>query len=96
MLNAIVRAHVQTIPFENLDVLLGRPIELEPSALERKLIHDRCGGYCLEQNSLLLCVLTDVGFDAHPLSARVDAVSLRGARLVFVLAIATAFPRGSR
>lgn len=70
-LNAIVAAHVQTIPFENLDVLLGRPIDLEPEALANKLIHARRGGYCFEHNSLLLHVLTELGFDAHPLSARV-------------------------
>lgn len=70
-LNAIVAAHVQTIPFENLDVLLGRPIELEPEALMGKLVHARRGGYCFEQNSLLLHVLTQLGFDARPLSARV-------------------------
>jgi N-hydroxyarylamine O-acetyltransferase len=70
-LNAIVCAHVQTIPFENLDVLLGRPIELEPEALMRKLVHARRGGYCFEHNSLLLCVLTELGFEAQPLSARV-------------------------
>jgi N-hydroxyarylamine O-acetyltransferase len=70
-LNAIVAAHVQTIPFENLDVLLGRPIDLEPDGLMRKLVHARRGGYCFEQNALLLEVLTRLGFDAHPLSARV-------------------------
>ncbi|MDB4958483.1 MAG: N-hydroxyarylamine O-acetyltransferase [Myxococcales bacterium] len=70
-LNAIVNAHVQAIPFENLDVLQGLPIDLEPSALERKLVHARRGGYCFEQNTLLLTVLGDLGFDAHPLSARV-------------------------
>lgn len=51
-LNAIVFAHVGTIPFENLDVLLGRPIELEPEALMDKLVHARRGGYCFEQNSI--------------------------------------------
>ena len=70
-LNAVVRAHVETIPFENLDVLLGAPIELEPAALERKLIRERRGGYCFEQNTLLLHVLGQLGFDAHPLSGRV-------------------------
>ncbi len=70
-LNAIVAAHAQAIPFENLDVLLGRPIELEPEALLRKLVHAQRGGYCFEQNALLLAVLTELGFDAHPLSARV-------------------------
>jgi N-hydroxyarylamine O-acetyltransferase len=70
-LNAIVHAHVAAIPFENLDVLLGRPIELDPGALERKLVRDRRGGYCFEQNGLLLAVLGDLGFAVRPLSARV-------------------------
>jgi N-hydroxyarylamine O-acetyltransferase len=70
-LNAIVHAHVLAIPFENLDVLLGLPIDLAPEALERKLIHGRRGGYCFEQNSLLLYVLGQLGYDVHPISARV-------------------------
>jgi N-hydroxyarylamine O-acetyltransferase len=70
-LNGIVRAHVETIPFENLDVLLGVAVDLEPESLERKLVHARRGGYCFEQNTLLLHVLTQLGFDAHPLSGRV-------------------------
>src|SRR5262245_31633198 len=70
-LNGIVRAHVQTIPFENLDVLLGRPIELDVESLERKLVAARRGGYCFEQNTLLLEVLGALGFTVRPLSARV-------------------------
>lgn len=70
-LNAIVNAHVQAIPFENLDVLLGRGIDLAPEALEQKLLRERRGGYCFEQNALLLHVLGALGFDVHPLSARV-------------------------
>lgn len=70
-LNGLVHAHVETIPFENLDVLLGRPIQLEPSALETKLVQARRGGYCFEQNGLLLEVLAQLGFEARPLSARV-------------------------
>jgi N-hydroxyarylamine O-acetyltransferase len=70
-LNGIMCAHVQAIPFENLDVLLGRPIELSPEALQQKLVADRRGGYCFEQNGLLLLVLEAIGFDVVPLSARV-------------------------
>jgi N-hydroxyarylamine O-acetyltransferase len=70
-LRAIVLAHVQAIPFENLDVLLGRGIDLAPAAIERKLVHQCRGGYCFEQNALLLAVLQALGFDAVPLSARV-------------------------
>ena len=70
-LHGVVRAHVQTIPFENLDVLLGRPIELEPEALFAKLVVAKRGGYCFEQNALLLEMLRALGFVANPLSARV-------------------------
>jgi N-hydroxyarylamine O-acetyltransferase len=71
VLNEIVRAHIQTIPFENLDVLLGRGIDLDPAAVERKLVHTQRGGYCFEQNSHLLRVLHAMGYDAVTLSARV-------------------------
>jgi N-hydroxyarylamine O-acetyltransferase len=70
-LHAIAHAHVAAIPFENLDVLLGRRIDLALAAVQRKLVDDRRGGYCFEQNSLLLAVLTELGFDARPVSARV-------------------------
>ena len=70
-LHAIAHAHVRAIPFENLDVLLGRGIDLAPAAIERKLVHERRGGYCFEQNTLLLHVLQALGFQATPLSARV-------------------------
>src|SRR3954447_6253671 len=71
VLNGIVHAHISTIPFENLDVLLGRVIGLEPEALQKKLVADHRGGYCFEHNGLLLLVLRAIGFDAVPLSARV-------------------------
>jgi N-hydroxyarylamine O-acetyltransferase len=70
-LNALAVAHAQTIPFENLDVLMGRGVDLEPDAVFDKLVRRKRGGYCFEQNSLFLSVLTALGFDAHPLSARV-------------------------
>lgn len=70
-LSAIVFAHVTSVPFENLSVLLGHPIRIEREHLEEKIIHQRRGGYCFEQNSLLLHVLTDLGFHVTPLSGRV-------------------------
>ncbi len=70
-LRGIVAAHVQAIPFENLDVLMGRPIALDEPALVQKLVHDRRGGYCFEQNGLLLLVLEALGFQVKPISARV-------------------------
>lgn len=70
-LRRLLLAHVQAIPFENLDVLLGRGIDLTPAVVERKLVHERRGGYCFEQNTLLLHVLLALGYDARSISARV-------------------------
>lgn len=70
-LSAIQFRHACSIPFENLDVLLKRGIALELDALQRKLVTERRGGYCFEQNWLLLHVLRELGFRATPLAARV-------------------------
>jgi N-hydroxyarylamine O-acetyltransferase len=70
-LHRLSLAHASTIPFENLDVLLGRPIDLDPAAVERKLVHQRRGGYCFEQNGYFLHVLTALGYRATAISARV-------------------------
>lgn len=70
-LHAITQAHTQSIPFENLDVLLNKPILLSDEAIFDKLVTNKRGGYCFEQNSLLLQALTHLGFVAKPLSARV-------------------------
>ncbi len=70
-LAGIMHAHARAIPFENLDVLLGRPIRTEPASLLQKLVHARRGGYCFEQNHLLLYVLRALGFAADPMIARV-------------------------
>lgn len=70
-LSAIVGRHAASIPFENLDVLLKAGIDLELPAIERKLVHARRGGYCFEQNSLLMSVLVALGFQVTPLAARV-------------------------
>jgi N-hydroxyarylamine O-acetyltransferase len=71
LLGALTRQHTQSIPFENLDVLLGRPIRLETAALFQKLVLERRGGYCFEQNGLFLEVLSALGFQVTALSARV-------------------------
>ena len=71
VLNAIALAHTSAIPFENLDVLLGRPISLDPASLADKLVRRRRGGYCFEQNGLFLLVLGALAFQVAPISARV-------------------------
>ncbi|MGD9647634.1 MAG: arylamine N-acetyltransferase [Pirellulales bacterium] len=70
-LAALHLAHAQSIPFENLDVLLGRGIRLDLASLEQKLVRDRRGGYCFEQNLLFAAVLEALGFRVARLAARV-------------------------
>ena len=70
-LTALHRAHVLSIPFENLDILLGRPIRLDLASLQAKLVRGRRGGYCFEQNALFAAVLEHLGFDVTGLAARV-------------------------
>src|SRR4051794_35005419 len=71
VLAALHRAHATHIPFENLDVLLGRPIRLDLEGLQAKLVRGRRGGYCFEQNVLFAAVLEQVGFRLTRLAARV-------------------------
>ncbi|MBN9475422.1 MAG: hypothetical protein ABS43_01855 [Bordetella sp. SCN 67-23] len=71
VLDALTCAHSQSIPFENIDVLLGRTIDLEPQSLYDKLVAGRRGGYCFELNGLFLELLTRLGFEVRPLGARV-------------------------
>lgn len=65
------QAHSETIPFENLNILLGRGISLRPEDVFAKLVTQRRGGYCFEQNGLFLAALTALGFTVRPLLARV-------------------------
>lgn len=71
LLNNISLAHVRSIPFENLDILLGKNIEIDIDSIFEKLIARKRGGYCFEQNGLLLNVLNKLGFEVTPISARV-------------------------
>ena len=70
-LRSLHLAHVTTIPFENLDIQVGLPIDLAITALERKMLQARRGGYCFEQNSLFLAALREIGFRVSPCEARV-------------------------
>ena len=69
----LIQRHAMAIPFENIEVLAGRVPLLDDEGLQRKLVHQRRGGYCFEQNRLFRGVLQAIGFDAHPMEARIRA-----------------------
>ena len=70
-LHGVIAAQTAAIPFENIDVLLGRTPKLDIGSLQQKLIADRRGGYCFEVNALLRAGLKALGFDVTSLIARV-------------------------
>ncbi len=76
-LAGLVRAHLQAIPFENLDVLLGRPVSLDLDAVAGKLVGARRGGYCFEHATLFAHMLEELGFRVARHSARVTLVFKR-------------------
>ncbi len=64
-------AHLQAIPFENLDIHLGREILLDEERFFQKLVRQRRGGFCYEQNGLFAVMLRAFGFEVTVLSASV-------------------------
>ncbi|MEV5831349.1 arylamine N-acetyltransferase [Spirillospora sp. NPDC052242] len=78
-LRALHRAHVTSIPFENLEIMLGRPIEVDLESVQAKLVDRPRGGYCFEHSGLFAAVLERLGFQVTGLLGRVmmGAVKLR-------------------
>jgi N-hydroxyarylamine O-acetyltransferase len=70
-LAALHRAHLDAIPFENLDIVLGRGIAVDLESVQRKLVEARRGGYCYEHGLLFAAALERLGFGVDRLLARV-------------------------
>jgi len=71
VLKKITRGMVENVPFEQLDVALGRGINPELGVVLEKIVRRKRGGYCYESNTLLGALLKTCGFDPVPLVARV-------------------------
>jgi N-hydroxyarylamine O-acetyltransferase len=70
-LAGLIEAHTALIPFENLDVLLGRTVRLDLDGLQNKIVGARRGGYCFEHAALFAAVLQALGFQVARHAARV-------------------------
>ena len=70
-LRGLHTAHMQAVPFENLDIGLKRPIRINKDALWEKLVINKRGGFCYELNGLFAQLLNQVGFEVTYLNARV-------------------------
>ncbi|MEU2790522.1 arylamine N-acetyltransferase [Streptomyces sp. NPDC007100] len=63
--------HAATFGFENLEIVLGRPVLLDLKSLQEKMVGRRRGGYCYEQNLLYAAALDRLGFAVSGLGARI-------------------------
>jgi N-hydroxyarylamine O-acetyltransferase len=65
------RAHLMTVPFENLSIHLGEPISLADADLISKIVTRRRGGFCYELNGAFALLLQALGADVERVAARV-------------------------
>ena len=70
-LRALQSAHLFSVPFENLDISLGRKITVQQESILNKVVGLRRGGFCYELNGAFAALLREFGFDVTLLSARV-------------------------
>lgn len=64
-------AHMQSVPFENLDIGRKCPIHISMDALWNKIVVNKRGGFCYELNGLFAWLLKQIGFNVTYLNARV-------------------------
>lgn len=76
-LEQLMYHHLQTIPFENLDILQGTPIILDLERIYKKIVIGRRGGFCFELNGLFYRLLQKLGFSVSMASARVYMPRMR-------------------
>lgn len=71
VLRALHRAHMLSVPFENLDISRGRKVVVDQEVCVRKIVEERRGGFCYEMNGAFAALLQAIGFQVTLLSARV-------------------------
>ena len=91
-LEALLRAHVCAVPFENLDVQFGRPLTTSVDEAYDKIVGRGRGGWCYEQNGLFGWALGELGFEVTRLAGAVRADMADDARLGNHLALAVQCP----
>ena len=70
-LKKLQKNHLLNIPFENLDIHIGRPIDLDIEKISNKILHNNRGGFCYELNGIFCELLISLGYNAHYISASV-------------------------
>ena len=73
-LKALTRHHTCNVPFENLELHYSahKKITLDPSDLFDKIVRQRRGGRCMENNTFFATVLRSIGFEVRNCAGRVS------------------------
>lgn len=77
-LRALHRAHLLAIPYENLDIHLGRRLLLDLDHIYHKIVEEHRGGWCYEMNGLFAWALRELGFEVMLLGSNVGAPAQGG------------------
>ncbi len=77
-LRQLHRAHCLRVPFENLDIQLGRKIDIDPIKTFEKVIRKHRGGFCYELNALFGALIEEMGFQVSVLEGRVIRNGAKG------------------
>lgn len=99
--------HILSVPYENIDILLGKPLSLSVDDIYEKVVINNRGGYCFELNCLFEALLRELGYETESFFARfwrgengiphrrhrVIAVKIDGKRYVADVGIGSAAPR---
>ena len=93
-LEAVHRRHLLSIPYENLDVQLGRPLITSPEVAFQKLVASRRGGWCYEMNGTLGVALAAIGFSVTRLAGAVMRSAMGDANLGNHLVLKVDLPAG--
>jgi len=90
-LRELHRAHLLSIPYENLDIHLGVPLTLDPGRMFAKLVDERRGGWCYEMNGVFANVLETMGFDVRRVAGTVGRAAhgwrAQGNHLVLIVTL---------
>ena len=70
-LTGMQRSHRLAVPFESLDIHIGRRLSIDADDLFEKIVRRRRGGWCHELNGLWARALRDVGFEVDVVGAQV-------------------------
>jgi N-hydroxyarylamine O-acetyltransferase len=73
---ALHRAHAERVPYENLEIQLGRPTTVDPYESVERIVQRRRGGYCFHLNGAFATLLDALGYRVRWHLAWVESASV--------------------